>query len=339
MEEAVKKREDERKTQAFRDAGGFAKNPKAEAPKWKNEDITESIFGANKMKDARNNMFGKYNTADTATRVREVQMNLENGLKNDPRAKRALKNNDFEEFKKMYGWDTADTTKRNLISTVWAKNGGDTGHRIETGNRDTKNDPKILSHEITRRIKNGEIDTPLFNKFRNAWNGYEAGKTTHSVMHKPQYKETNGILDVSTHWHNLMEEGKMTGSAVLGAGLEGLDIANRATLGTIFASGKNTAIKEYEDAEYNAKRNNKIHTLRTTDWGQNEEQNTGMWGVVKQFGRMSGGNINRALAGVASHMGNKDLANFFDDNADTYLVSQMRNNSENPDIFGEKILM
>ena len=74
-----------------------------------------------------------------------------------------------------------------------------------------------------------------------------------------------------------------------------------------------------------------------TDWGKEENQDTGYLGVGKQFARGVGRNLNTMMEDIARKSGNHALANFFGNNADAMGVEMMRNSQENADTFGEKV--
>ena len=211
---------------------------------------------------------------------------------------------------------------------------------IQQSNRDTSNDPKVQSYVVMEQAREYEnfrnrgmtdiiFGRPLVNKIENSfagtdWNPFDDPKV--------QPKKTG------TFWGDVKEElGASFANTVVKAGGYVLDKVGRVTTIPI-ASSEDPEVFKQKTAQYDRERNRRYKEIANTDWGQEENQDTGYWGVTKQTFRGMGRNLNAMMEDMARKSGNHVLANFFGNNADAMGVEMMRNSQENADTFGENFL-
>lgn len=210
---------------------------------------------------------------------------------------------------------------------------------IQQSNRDTSNDPKVQSYvamEQAREYGNfkprGLTDIvfgrPLVNKVENSFAGTDWNPFDDPIV-KP--KKTGNF------WGDVGEELSASFANTVGkAGGYVLDKVGRLTM-TPIASSEDPEVFKQKTAQYDAERNKHQKEIMNTDWGKEENQDTGYLGVGKQFARGVGRNLNTMMEDIARKSGNHALANFFGNNADAMGVEMMRNSQENADTFGEKV--
>lgn len=210
---------------------------------------------------------------------------------------------------------------------------------IQQSNRDTSSDPKVQSYvamEQAREYGNfkprGLTDIvfgrPLVNKVENSFAGTDWNPFDDSIV-KP--KKTGNF------WGDVGEELSASFANTVGkAGGYVLDKVGRLTM-TPIASSEDPEVFKQKTAQYDAERNKHQKEIMNTDWGKEENQDTGYLGVGKQFARGVGRNLNTMMEDIARKSGNHALANFFGNNADAMGVEMMRNSQENADTFGEKV--
>lgn len=211
---------------------------------------------------------------------------------------------------------------------------------IQQSNRDTSNDPKVQSYVVMEQAREYEnfrnrgmtdiiFGRPLVNKIENSfagtdWNPFDDPKV--------QPKKTG------TFWGDVKEElGASFANTIVKAGSYVLDKVGRVTTLPITSSEDPEVFKQ-KTAQYDAERNKRYKEISNTDWGQEENQDTGYWGVTKQTLRGMGRNLNAMMEDMARKAGNYDLANFFGENSDAMGVEMRRHNQENADTFGENFL-
>lgn len=65
---------------------------------------------------------GTTNWDSSVNREQEIRNNIDNGIRNDPNIKRALQNNDIEYYRRVYGYYSADATKKAILDEKWNQN-------------------------------------------------------------------------------------------------------------------------------------------------------------------------------------------------------------------------
>ncbi len=211
---------------------------------------------------------------------------------------------------------------------------------IQQSNRDTSNDPKVQSYvamEQAREYENfrnrGMTDIifgrPLVNKIENSfagtdWNPFDDPKV--------QPKKTG------TFWGDVKEElGASFANTVGKAGSYVLDKVGR-TITTPITSDEDPEKFKQRTRQYDIARTKRHMEIANIDWGQEANQDTGLWGAAKQTFRGAGRNLNAMMEDMARKSGNHALANFFGENSDAMGIEMRRHSKENPDTLGENLL-